>query len=105
MGVAWRRVCCEADLAEGSGTAVVVDGTRIVLWRTPEGLRAVGGICAHAGARLDGGRREGMCLVCPIHGWRYDLDTGVQQTVRSRKGSLGAWPVRLIDGQVEVDLS
>ncbi|MFX8289620.1 Rieske 2Fe-2S domain-containing protein, partial [Acinetobacter baumannii] len=49
-------------------------GQDLVLWR--HSGRAVEwlDLCIHRGARLSLGRVTNGELVCPYHGWRYDLD-------------------------------
>ena len=45
--------------------------------RLPDGSAfAVPDHCPHAGARLSQGYVEAGYLVCPEHGWRFDLATG-----------------------------
>ncbi len=37
---------------------------------------AIEDACNHAGASLAEGERRGTCVVCPMHGYRFDLVTG-----------------------------
>jgi nitrite reductase/ring-hydroxylating ferredoxin subunit len=37
---------------------------------------AIEDACNHAGASLTEGTREGRCVSCPMHGYRFDLATG-----------------------------
>jgi nitrite reductase/ring-hydroxylating ferredoxin subunit len=38
--------------------------------------RAIEDACNHAGASLSEGWREGPCVTCPMHGYRFDLRSG-----------------------------
>ena len=37
---------------------------------------AIEDACNHAGASLSEGERQGRCIVCPMHGYIFDLATG-----------------------------
>jgi nitrite reductase/ring-hydroxylating ferredoxin subunit len=37
---------------------------------------AIEDACNHAGASLSEGEREGGCVACPMHGYRFELATG-----------------------------
>lgn len=37
---------------------------------------AIEDACNHAGASLSEGARRGPCVVCPMHGYAFDLRTG-----------------------------
>jgi nitrite reductase [NAD(P)H] small subunit len=58
------------------GRSVIVEGRRIAVFRTEDGWRAVDGVCPHEGGPLADGIVADRCVTCPLHGWRFDLDTG-----------------------------
>ena len=37
---------------------------------------AIEDACNHAGASLSEGDRDAVCVHCPMHGYRFDLETG-----------------------------
>ena len=45
----------------------------VVVWRTGDGLAATGGRCWHMNADLGRGTTAGGRVVCPFHGWRFDV--------------------------------
>ena len=65
-----------ADIPLLEGRSVTVGGRRIAIFRTPDGLRAIGGACPHAAGPLADGIVADRCVTCPLHGWRFDLLTG-----------------------------
>ncbi len=65
-----------ADVPPLEGRSVVVGGRRVAVFRTLHGWRALGGTCPHAGGPLADGIVSERCVTCPLHGWRFDLDTG-----------------------------
>jgi nitrite reductase/ring-hydroxylating ferredoxin subunit len=44
--------------------------------RTATGYFAIDGICPHAGGILGEGDVEGERVICPIHGFAYDVRSG-----------------------------
>jgi nitrite reductase (NADH) small subunit/3-phenylpropionate/trans-cinnamate dioxygenase ferredoxin subunit len=72
----WFRVARTADIPEGRGRAVRVEGCSVALLREGGKILAVADACPHMGASLaDGTLREGV-VTCPWHGWRYDGASG-----------------------------
>jgi len=73
----YSKVCKLSELPEGEGKLVEVDGSEIALFKDGGEVCAVHNICPHAGGPLsEGGVREGQ-VVCPWHGWEFNLRTGV----------------------------
>ena len=65
-----------ADLPEGRGVVVEVDGERIALFRTGDDVNAIGDRCSHAEASLAEGDLFDGEVECPRHGSPFDLTTG-----------------------------
>jgi len=53
-----------------------VAGKKLCLVRHQEQIFAVQNTCPHAGGILSGGWCKNGHLVCPIHRWEYNLQTG-----------------------------
>jgi hypothetical protein len=69
----WCQVAFERELSPAL-TPAAVGATRLVLARTPSGVRVFDATCPHRGADLGyGGRLEGAAIVCPFHGHRVGL--------------------------------
>lgn len=109
------------DFAVGDRRMITVAGREIGVFRIDDGYVAYENLCIHQGgpvctgrifprltAEVDaGGRvmqerydRSQPHLVCPWHGWEYDLRTGVAAGDRSYR--LRSFPVRVEDGEVRV---
>lgn len=69
----------EADeLTIDSPQGVTVDGVDLVLILRGTGeVVALSGRCAHRGVLMADGHVEGDALVCGVHGWSYDLQSGI----------------------------
>jgi ferredoxin-nitrite reductase len=68
------------EIAEGRGKALTVNGTEAAVFKCEGRLYATQNWCPHAGAALAGGIVDGGEVVCPGHGYRFDLKTGMCST-------------------------
>lgn len=93
------------QLRPGVGVQVRSNGCDYAVWLLDDGaVRVIDNNCLHTGGPLvDGAVRDG-CVVCPWHGWRYDLATGLHRTPIGDFPGVGAYPAWVADGQVWVDL-
>jgi nitrite reductase/ring-hydroxylating ferredoxin subunit len=69
----------EAELAEGHMKAVRVNGKPILLVRVGGRIYAVSNLCPHAGCQLQSGILTDYIVMCPCHGWKFDIRTGEYQ--------------------------
>ena len=69
------------DLAVGSMRLARVDGRRLCLVRTADGVYALDHACPHEGYGLTQGTLDGNLLTCAWHNWKFRVDDGV---VRAR---------------------
>ena len=90
----WRRgwlfVCHESEIAaRGQYVRYDLAGDSVVVVRGEEGaVHALHNVCRHRGSPLVSDER-GACrarLVCPFHGWSYDLDGTVRTTPKMHDG-------------------
>lgn len=70
-------VCRVDDVPVGLGRAFEVAGHTIAIFRTRTGrVHAVANTCPHRGGPLADGMLAGDRVVCPFHGFRYELENG-----------------------------
>ncbi len=71
----WVRV--DFELPDGNFIKQVkIDGKKICLIRQENKLYAIQNTCPHAGGILSGGWCKEGNIVCPIHRYEYNLETG-----------------------------
>src|SRR5258706_10991166 len=90
------------DLWVGELTGVVVGGTRVLLVRLADGVRAFEDRCAHKGLRLSEGRLAGTTLTCAAHEWCYDVASG--RSIDPAGACLRAFAVHVEGDDVLVDV-
>jgi len=93
-----------AELPVGTMSARTLADREIVVCSTKDGIFAVDNICSHAFARLNEGRLRGTRLICPLHGAAFDVRDGRALGAPASR-PLATYPVRLVDGTVEIAMS
>jgi nitrite reductase/ring-hydroxylating ferredoxin subunit len=78
----FRPLCRVDEVAEGRGRALEVDGLRVAVFNDGGTFHALLGRCPHANGALGFGWIEDGQVVCPLHQWRFRLDSGRCTTVR-----------------------
>jgi nitrite reductase (NADH) small subunit len=77
----------------GEGRTFSVGGVRIAIFHTRDGgVFATQADCPHRGGPLADGLTGGGMVVCPLHSWKFDLQTG--QAVYGDCG-IKTYPARL----------
>ncbi|HWG75085.1 MAG TPA: Rieske (2Fe-2S) protein [Acidimicrobiales bacterium] len=103
--MAWHTVAKRADLPEGRGWPVRVEGRPIAVFAVGGGVYAVENLCGHIGSPIDDGAVTDGCVTCPWHGWTYDLATGEQLITVGRRAGLRTYPALIEGDHVLVELS
>lgn len=70
-------VCKLADLPEGKAKLIQVETQFISVFNAEGELFAIDDQCTHRGAPLSEGRLDGKTVICPWHGAKFDLKTGM----------------------------
>ena len=69
------------DAAEaGEVSEVIAGGTAICVANVEGSYHAVSNTCPHADGPLGEGALQGTKVLCPYHGWAFDVTTGVCET-------------------------
>lgn len=72
------RVCAVGDVIAGELRAFAVPGVTwpVIVTRIDGALVAVPGVCPHEDVALWDGELRGHAIVCPGHGYAFDVRTG-----------------------------
>ncbi len=70
------KVARRDEIAEGTGKTVEAGGKPIALFNAGGKFYAIHNTCLHRGGPLGEGELDGTTVVCPWHGWEYDITTG-----------------------------
>jgi len=75
------KVLDVADLSTGKPALVTLDDRDVAVIRRGDEILAIGNECPHQGGSLCDGWVEGDIVICPLHGWEFDLRSGACMTV------------------------
>ncbi len=64
------------EVPAGAKKLVDVAGNSVLLCNTRDRIFAVRNLCSHAYEALADGRMKNGWIACPVHGARFDLETG-----------------------------
>lgn len=99
----WVPVGRAAELGNGQRLFVEIDGRPIVVFQIAGQHFAVDDRCTHDDGPLGEGELDDAQVECPRHGARFDLRTGKALTMPAVV-DIAAYPVRVVDGELEVGL-
>jgi len=88
------------ELAPGDSILVEGGPEAIALFNVEGAFYACSNVCPHAGAPLVQGFVRGTSLVCPWHGWSFDLAAGAD----APKDGVIRYPVSVVDEYVYVEV-
>jgi len=94
------RVCKYSDLKEKIGKRFFVNDVDVALFKVDSEVFALANMCIHQKAAIiyDGFIEEDK-VVCPAHGWQFNLKTG---RVPGGVKGLDPYEVKIVDGDVYV---
>jgi 3-phenylpropionate/trans-cinnamate dioxygenase ferredoxin subunit len=90
-----------SELRNGERVFVEINGSPIVVFNIAGEIFAIGDVCSHDDGPLGDGEIEGLAVVCPRHGARFDVRTGKALALPAYV-DIPAYPVRITEGQIEV---
>jgi len=94
------RVIAVSELSPGACTEVSAGGRPVALFNVGGTFHAIGNTCIHRGGPLGQGTLDGSTVLCPWHGWSYDVTTGVSTVNPDLR--VDRYEVKVEDGQVLV---
>ncbi len=99
-----RRVCREDEVVAGELRAFRLPGVTwpVIATRIDGQIVVTPGVCPHEDVGLAEGYLDDDCLVCPGHGWHFDLRDG--HCLHHSALTLRRYKVSLVAGDVWIDL-
>jgi nitrite reductase (NADH) small subunit len=92
------------DIPRQAARLVKTQAGCIAIFRNAEDrVFALDDTCPHRGGPLSNGIQHGESVTCPLHGWVFDLNTGMAQGADD--GSVRTYAVRVEGGRILLDRS
>jgi nitrite reductase (NADH) small subunit len=97
------RVAAVGEIPVGRGKSVEVDGLSLAVFHAGAGqYQALSGVCPHEGGPLADGALLGDVVVCPWHGFDFDVRSGACDVAPDL--SVTVYAVHVRDSDVFVEL-
>jgi len=82
-----------------------VGGQELALFNLGDRFLATDPNCPHQGGPLCDGIVTGTSVVCPLHAWKVNLETGqVERPTHGKDHCVATYPTRVEDGIVLIEL-
>jgi len=92
----------DSELSEGKMKAVRLKGKPVLLVRLGGKVYCVSNVCPHAGCTFQGGILAGYVLMCPCHGWKFDVRNGEYLEIPQVK--LECYYCKIENGKIYVEI-
>jgi nitrite reductase (NADH) small subunit len=103
--VHWIRVTPIENVPPREGRAVVLGDREIALFNLGDHFLATDNQCPHQGGPLCDGIVTGTSVVCPLHAWKVNLESGaVERPTHGKDHCVTTYPTRIDDGVVLIGL-
>ena len=99
----WVDVADTNEIPASRVIVVEVDGRRLAVCNTGEGVYTIDDLCTHDGGPLDQGELLGREIECPRHGARFDVTTGKVLRLPAVR-PVKTYPTRVTGTRVEVEV-
>lgn len=100
----WTRVTQAENIPPLEGRSVTIGAVEVAIFNLQDRFVSIENKCPHKGGPLCDGIVSGTTVVCPLHGWRFDLNSGAAVRA-SLPACVMTFPTRVEDGIVLVDAS
>jgi nitrite reductase/ring-hydroxylating ferredoxin subunit len=101
--MAFVTVATTQEVPAGRGKQVTVQGKTLALFNVDGTVYAIDDTCTHRAASLAEGECDGTEVICPWHGARFDLVTGIHKCPPASRG-VAAYKVQVIGEEIQVDV-
>jgi nitrite reductase (NADH) small subunit len=96
----WVVAATPEELLPGHVLDITAATLRFALFNVNGKILAVDSQCPHKQGPLAGGRVTGTVVTCPLHSWKFDLESG--ESVNHPGARVRTYAVRVGEGKIEV---
>jgi nitrite reductase (NADH) small subunit len=103
--IRWIRVARREWIPPREGRAVRIGDQELAVFNLGDGFLATDNKCPHQGGPLCDGIVTGRAVVCPLHGWKINLESGaIERPAGAKHPAVRTYPVRIEGGVVAVGI-
>jgi len=99
----WIRVAACDAIPPREGRAALVEGREIAIFNLGDRFLAVDNQCPHQSGPLCDGIVAGEAVVCPLHAWKVNLETGAVARPADHHECVRTYATRVEAGVVSIE--
>jgi len=99
----WKAITNIENIPPREGRVLKIGGWELAIFNLNGRFLTIENACPHKGGPLCDGIVSGTTVVCPLHGQRFDLESGMP-VLASQPGCLATFPTYVENGVVHVNL-
>ena len=100
----WKKITPIENIPPRQGRSVSLAGQELAIFNIDGCFLTIDNQCPHKGGPLCEGIVSGTTVICPLHGWRFDLESGIASRA-SLPACVTTYPTRVENGIVLVDVT
>ncbi len=101
----WIRVAYCEDIPMREGREVAIGNRSVAVFHLGDKFLAVDNRCPHRGGPLADGIVSGESVVCPLHGWKIDLQNGSVQRPAETPACVKTFATKVEAGMLLLEIS
>lgn len=98
----WVAIGACTDIPQREGRLVTLGGREVAVFNLGDRFTALDNRCPHKGGPLSDGIVAGNAVVCPLHAWRVNLDSGEVERPCAAAPPAAVYQTKVDDGVVFV---
>jgi nitrite reductase (NADH) small subunit len=95
VGRRWIRVARREEIPPREGRSALINGKEIAIFNLGDRFLAVDNRCPHQSGPLCDGIVAGDAVVCPLHAWKVNLETGTVMRPVNQNDCVRTYATRL----------
>jgi nitrite reductase (NADH) small subunit len=100
----WVRIATCDSIPPREGRAALIGDKRIAIFNLGDRFLAVDNECPHQSGPLCDGIVAGDAVVCPLHAWKVNLETGAVARPADQHACVRTYETRVDEGVVSISV-
>ena len=100
----WIRIATCDSIPPREGRAAMIGDKQIAIFNLGDRFLAVDNHCPHQSGPLCDGIVAGDAVVCPLHAWKVNLETGAVARPADQRACVRTYETRVDEGVVSISL-
>jgi nitrite reductase (NADH) small subunit len=99
----WIRIATCDSIPPREGRTTTIAGRQIAIFNLGDRFLAVDNQCPHQSGPLCDGIVAGDAVVCPLHAWKVNLETGTVARPVNQSECIRTYPTRVDAGVISIE--